>query len=194
MACWERWLRAGLIELRRPQFEKDGRVIPFRKISLTDAGFRTRPDTHLDLLLSDGYVKELAGSQSQRPRKSSGRKPIESNAARAARPASTASAPLPLKTAPLPPSSKPATAAKVPVRAELNASGAALVDRLKAWRAGEAKRLRLPAFTILHDSTLYALAAARPSTPHDLLAVAGMGPSKVGRFGEAILEICGVPD
>jgi superfamily II DNA helicase RecQ len=42
----------------------------------------------------------------------------------------------------------------------------------------------------LHDATLNALAARRPSTPHELLAIEGMGPSKVGRFGEAILDLC----
>ncbi|MGA9782329.1 MAG: HRDC domain-containing protein, partial [Terracidiphilus sp.] len=62
--------------------------------------------------------------------------------------------------------------------------------RLRAWRTAEAKRLGVAAFTVLHDRTLNALAAARPSTPHQLLAVEGMGPSKVGRFGAAILELC----
>ncbi len=30
--------RAGLIEVENTEFEKDGKVIPYRKISLTDAG------------------------------------------------------------------------------------------------------------------------------------------------------------
>jgi superfamily II DNA helicase RecQ len=61
---------------------------------------------------------------------------------------------------------------------------------LKEWRAAEAKRLGVPAYLVLHDRTLNALAAARPSTPHELLAIEGMGPSKVGRFGDAILALC----
>jgi superfamily II DNA helicase RecQ len=35
-----------------------------------------------------------------------------------------------------------------------------------------------------------ALAAARPASPHELLSIEGMGPSKIGKFGQAILELC----
>jgi RecQ family ATP-dependent DNA helicase len=66
----------------------------------------------------------------------------------------------------------------------------ALAARLKAWRAVEAKRLGVPAFVVLHDRTLMALAQARPANPNQMLSVSGMGPGKVERFGEAILTIC----
>ncbi len=50
-------LRAGLIAVEEAEFEKDGKVIPFRKISLTDAGLDVRPTTPLNLLFSDGMVE-----------------------------------------------------------------------------------------------------------------------------------------
>ena len=186
-------LRAGLIEVEEAEFEKDGRVIPFRKISLSDAGFRVQPNTPLNLLLDDGVVPEFASSQWARPKKTTKRLPIENGASRPAQPALRTSPPA----APRP--AAPAQPAQMPLRSPaaapaaviaLTPAGATLAERLKAWRTAEAKRLGVPAFTVLHDRTLHALAVARPSTPHQLLSIEGMGPSKVGRFGAAILEMC----
>jgi RecQ family ATP-dependent DNA helicase len=73
----------------------------------------------------------------------------------------------------------------------LSAKGEALAARLKEWRAMEAKRLGVPAYVLLHDRTLAAVAHSRPANPRQLLEISGMGPAKVERFGAAILEICG---
>ncbi len=75
--------------------------------------------------------------------------------------------------------------------AELTTEGAALAAKLKSWRAAEAKRLGLPAYMVLHDRTLDALARMRPRNPREMLDVDGMGPAKMERFGAAILELCG---
>ncbi len=69
--------------------------------------------------------------------------------------------------------------------------GEALAARLKEWRTGEAKRLRVPPYCVLHDRTLTAVALARPSNPRQLLEIDGIGPTKVEKFGSAIIEICG---
>ena len=53
--------RAGLIEVENTEFEKDGRVIPYRRISLTDTGAEVRHTTPLPLLISDGVVEEFGG-------------------------------------------------------------------------------------------------------------------------------------
>jgi RecQ family ATP-dependent DNA helicase len=74
---------------------------------------------------------------------------------------------------------------------QLTAAGEALAAKLKEWRAAEAKRLGLPAYMVLNDRTVKALAHSRPANPKQLLDVAGMGPAKVERFGEAIIELCG---
>ena len=65
-----------------------------------------------------------------------------------------------------------------------------MAARLREWRASEAKRLGVPAYLILHDRTLNALAAERPKNPNEMLKIDGIGPAKVERFGEAILELC----
>jgi DNA topoisomerase-3 len=65
-----------------------------------------------------------------------------------------------------------------------------LVAGLRKWRTDEAKRARVPAFRILHDRTLAAVAAAVPRDEAALLAVPGMGPALLRRFGSAILGLC----
>ncbi len=65
----------------------------------------------------------------------------------------------------------------------------ALLEALKRWRATEARRSGMPAFVILHDTTLAAIAEARPVSPADLLALPGFGPVKVERYGSAVLEV-----
>jgi superfamily II DNA helicase RecQ len=45
----------------------------------------------------------------------------------------------------------------------LTAEGEALAGRIREWRAAEAKRLKVPAYVVLHDRTLTALAGARPT-------------------------------
>jgi RecQ family ATP-dependent DNA helicase len=94
---------------------------------------------------------------------------------------------------------KPARAKKIAVGkkmvdagpVELSAEDEALAARLREWRAAEAKRLRVPAYVVMHDRTLTAVAQARPENPKQLLEIDGMGPAKVEKFGEALLGLCG---
>jgi ATP-dependent DNA helicase RecQ len=72
---------------------------------------------------------------------------------------------------------------------QLDAEQESLALRIKEWRAAEAKRLGVPAYVVLHDRTVLALATARPSNPKQMLAVDGMGPAKVERFGVALLSL-----
>jgi ATP-dependent DNA helicase RecQ len=62
-------------------------------------------------------------------------------------------------------------------------------ERLLAWRAAEAKAAGAPAFTILPDVTLRALAQCRPTSLRELAAVRGIGPVKITRFGAALIEV-----
>jgi superfamily II DNA helicase RecQ len=47
----------------------------------------------------------------------------------------------------------------------------------------------VPAYVVLHDKTLRALAAAQPRSQADLAAVSGFGPTKVERYGEDVLAL-----
>ncbi|MGH8895393.1 MAG: HRDC domain-containing protein, partial [Actinomycetes bacterium] len=71
-----------------------------------------------------------------------------------------------------------------------------LFDRLREWRAGQAKEQSVPAYVVFTDATLTALAEARPRTESQLLAVSGVGRTKLDRYGADVLRICAgtVPD
>jgi superfamily I DNA/RNA helicase len=68
-------------------------------------------------------------------------------------------------------------------------AGAALAERLRDWRRRLARASGVPPFVLLHDATVQAIAASKPATTAELLAVPGLGPVKVARFGPAILEL-----
>jgi superfamily II DNA helicase RecQ len=154
--------RAGLIDVENAEFEKDGKVIPYRRITLTEAGEQVRPTTPLPLLISDGVVEDFATPA--QPRTRGVRDKV-----------------LPGKKAKAP-SAEPVA---------LTPDAEALAVRLREWRAAEARRLRVPAFVVLHDRTLTEVARARPANPNQLLAIDGIGPAKAEKFGPAILAVCG---
>jgi DNA helicase-2/ATP-dependent DNA helicase PcrA len=60
---------------------------------------------------------------------------------------------------------------------------------LREWRLGVARDEGRAAFVIAHDSTLAAIAEARPRTLSALRRVKGMGPQKLERYGDGILEV-----
>ena len=160
-------VRAGLIEIEEAEYEKDGEVKHYRKVRLTDAGLELRATTPVELLISDGVVEEFGGRGQAQARSK------KTNATS--------------KAGSLKSTSMKAVDAE-PIK--LTTAGEALAARLKEWRAAEAKRLGIPAFMVLHDRTLTAIAQARPANPRQLLEICGMGPMKATRFGEAILELC----
>ena len=60
---------------------------------------------------------------------------------------------------------------------------------LRAWRAVEARRRKIPAFRIFADRTLLGIAASRPTTEAELLAISGVGMSTVQRYGAQIFHL-----
>jgi RecQ family ATP-dependent DNA helicase len=65
----------------------------------------------------------------------------------------------------------------------------ALEQALRAWRLAEAKKLAVPAFAIFSDNTLRAIVVHRPLLSEELLAIHGMGLSKVDKYGPDIYRI-----
>lgn len=64
-----------------------------------------------------------------------------------------------------------------------------LFDELKQWRTHTASELSQPAFMILTDQTLLAIADAKPRTLVQLGAIRGIGQVKLERFGSQLLAI-----
>jgi DNA helicase II / ATP-dependent DNA helicase PcrA len=60
---------------------------------------------------------------------------------------------------------------------------------LKRWRLERAKRDSMPAYVILHDATLTAIAARDPQDESQLGRIPGIGPAKLDKYGEDILEV-----
>jgi len=73
--------------------------------------------------------------------------------------------------------------------ADLSAADGALLDRLKAWRLSESRIQSVPAFVILHDKTLAEIARQRPPDLSSLRAIAGIGATKLERYGPALVGI-----
>lgn len=64
-----------------------------------------------------------------------------------------------------------------------------LVTELRSWRSALAKQRGVPAYVVMSDATLRAVALKAPTTPQQLVQVPGIGPVKVEQFGEDILGI-----
>ncbi|MFH6690867.1 HRDC domain-containing protein, partial [Cellulosimicrobium funkei] len=65
----------------------------------------------------------------------------------------------------------------------------ALFEELREWRRQVAQETDKPAFTVLVDSALAAIAETRPTSPAGLARINGLGPAKIERYGATILEI-----
>ena len=61
------------------------------------------------------------------------------------------------------------------------------MSALRDWRRRRAAEDDVPAFVVAHDTTLRAIAEARPGTLAGLARVKGMGPTKLERYGSEIL-------
>ena len=60
---------------------------------------------------------------------------------------------------------------------------------LRDWRLAEANRRRVPAFRILSDKALQAIAAEKPATMRELLEIPGIGARLAEQYGAQIFRI-----
>jgi RecQ family ATP-dependent DNA helicase len=146
--------RAGLLHVQEAVFEKDGKSIPYRKVSLTRAGHEWPTDAPAEFRIKADPESPVKGRHAGKR--------------------------------------KPAKATKKKKAAAVLASrhDAAIEERLRAWRLAEAKKSGIPAFRILTDRSLRAIATECPATPEALLNVAGIGPATVKKYGSFICRIC----
>jgi DNA topoisomerase-3 len=158
--------RAGLLTVREDSFEKDGQTIRFQRATLTGDGYRTTSLAELTALVQ--LTEEAAPATKKKKSKAT---------AAAAAPAAGKS-----------------RRKQLALVEEADGSDGALpgiVEALKAWRRAEAQKRRVPAFRILTDRAVTALATERPRTEVDLLNTSGVGPTIVSKYGKEILEILG---
>ncbi|MEU4726990.1 ATP-dependent DNA helicase UvrD2 [Streptomyces sp. NPDC023588] len=65
-----------------------------------------------------------------------------------------------------------------------------LYERLREWRADQAKEQGLPAYCVFTDKTLMAIAEAAPGEAGELSMISGVGGRKLERYGAEVLAIC----
>jgi len=159
--------RAGMLRLTEAVFETDGRTIPYRKASLlpgaADADQAGAPGLLMRAAVPAARVRG-------KRRKKAGRK----EKLRVWKPET-------------PPKQPPA--APVPKIEAPPSDASRMEERLRAWRMAEAKRLGVPAFRVFTDQSLKALAAKRPGTAAELLAIPGIGISTVEKYGAQLYRL-----
>lgn len=64
-----------------------------------------------------------------------------------------------------------------------------LRERLQEWRMERFKKDNVPAFMIMHQTTLMDIAAFVPKTKAELMRIKGFGDGKFEKYGEEILQI-----
>ncbi len=84
---------------------------------------------------------------------------------------------------------KKKAAVKKAVPAARSNGDAQTEQALRAWRTGLAKRQGVPAFRIMSDKVLTAIASNKPKTAAELLAIPGMGIGSVEKYGAQIYRI-----
>jgi ATP-dependent DNA helicase RecQ len=79
-------------------------------------------------------------------------------------------------------------------RAETKPADAGLQAALRAWRADIARQRSVPAYVVLHVSTIDGIAAARPSTLNALRNIPGIGDKKLEHYGDELLALVRAAD
>ena len=157
--------RAGLVKLTDEIFEKDGRQIPYRRAFRTRDAEYLDDDSPLDLKIRENVVSKGKGKGKAKGKAKKAEAPKKKKA---------------------PVQSQLETEIPHQVPAE---DHSALEIKLREWRLAIAKRQAVPAFRILSDKVLDAIAREKPSTAAELLSIPGIGLNTVEKYGAQIYRI-----
>ncbi|HEY7860831.1 MAG TPA: HRDC domain-containing protein, partial [Gemmatimonadaceae bacterium] len=72
---------------------------------------------------------------------------------------------------------------------ELSAADDALLGRLRELRTAIARDEKVPAYVVFADRTLLEMAVRRPRNLRAMEAIRGVGPVKLERYGERMLNL-----
>ena len=81
------------------------------------------------------------------------------------------------------------TRASVPGPEDLDPIAVEIFQALRAWRLEISRNQRVPPYVVASDSALRSIAANRPRSEDALLDCYDMGPTRVGRYGQALLAL-----
>lgn len=74
-------------------------------------------------------------------------------------------------------------------KSEMDIQNPELFETLRKWRYAKAQEIGKPAFVVLTQKALIAIANTSPKTVSELRQIKGIGPKKLETYGEEILEI-----
>ena len=191
-------LRAGLVRTAEETFERDGRSIAFQRVSLTGAGWSADSDD-LDAvtLVSAG---EGSGGKTAKPKKRGATRKAEKAGVKVRRAPALRGDPAHAPrisdlgvgesgSVGRQPGGESGSVGRQP-GGESNTAPPALVAALKAWRLEEARHRGVPAFRILTDRVLTAVASERPGDIDELRRITGVGAKLVESYGVRLVALC----
>jgi ATP-dependent DNA helicase RecQ len=73
--------------------------------------------------------------------------------------------------------------------ATANPGDPTLVGMLRAWRSEVARKRGVPAYVVLHDSTIDGIATQRPATLNQLRDIPGIGDKKLEHYGDELIAL-----
>ncbi len=155
--------RSGFVRLVDSIFEKDGKQIPFRLASITGDAKYVDQDTPFELRIREtpDLSGKLTGENSKKRPAAAKRKSRRTRA--------------PVR-----------EVAREDQEARHGSRAAAM---LKAWRRTLAAKRGMPAFRIMSDRVLQAIAEKEPKTAAQLLAIPGVGIKLAEKYGSQIYRI-----
>ena len=77
----------------------------------------------------------------------------------------------------------------VPSASPADAGHPALVNTLRAWRSVVARKRGVPAYVVLHDTTIDGIATSRPTTLGQLRDIPGIGDKKLEHYGDELIAL-----
>ncbi|MBE82433.1 MAG: hypothetical protein CME21_07695 [Gemmatimonadetes bacterium] len=72
---------------------------------------------------------------------------------------------------------------------DLDEVGRCVFEALRAWRVETARKEKVPPYVVGSDRTLREVAMLRPKQEEALVQVHGIGPAKLAKYGEAMLDV-----
>ena len=71
----------------------------------------------------------------------------------------------------------------------LSEADEAIFEVLRMWRSNIATERGVAPYVVFHDSTMRAIARAKPQTEQELIAISGIGPAKLENYGDDVLDV-----
>ncbi len=171
--------RAGLLAMTQETFTNpEGKVIPYRKVSLTYDGQTLAPGAPLNVVLAGSTESAVYAVRARKGKGSRDRGTAQKSSTTLG------------STEGKREDRKRREQQRTEIAASLTPDQKDLATRLKAWRLAEASINGRPAFWVLSDAVLYNVVLARPATLSQLQAVEGIGKGKVETYGAAVCALC----